>query len=115
MLASQLVCKTLVTLTCEVFVFHINDSFLCYSVSDDYFHYVVSGEDGPSQMGLEDLGMFRAIPGSTVFYPSDAVSAERAVELAANTKGICYIRTSRPNVPILYDNGEEFHVGKAKV
>lgn len=45
------------------------------------------GEDGPSQMGLEDIGMFRMIPGCTVFYPSDAVSTERAVELAAQTKG----------------------------
>ncbi|CAH0596130.1 unnamed protein product [Chrysodeixis includens] len=53
------------------------------------------GEDGPSQMGLEDLALFRAVPSATVFYPSDAVSTERAVELAANTRGICYIRTSR--------------------
>lgn len=73
------------------------------------------GEDGPSQMGLEDLAMFRAIPGCTVFYPSDAVSTERAVELAANTKGLCYIRTSRPNVPVIYSNNEEFIVGKAKI
>lgn len=57
------------------------------------------GEDGPSQMALEDLAMFRAIPGATVFYPSDSVSTERAVELAANTKGICFIRTSRPALP----------------
>lgn len=73
------------------------------------------GEDGPSQMGLEDLALFRSIPGSTVFYPSDAVSTERAVELAANTKGICYIRTSRPNTEIIYSNEEEFTIGKAKV
>lgn len=73
------------------------------------------GEDGPSQMGLEDIAMFRSIPGSTVFYPSDAVSTERAVELAANTKGICFIRTSRPNTPVLYDNGETFTPGKAKI
>ncbi|ESN98903.1 hypothetical protein HELRODRAFT_66984 [Helobdella robusta] len=73
------------------------------------------GEDGPSQMGLEDLAMFRAIPTCTVFYPSDAVSTERAVELAANTKGICYIRTSRPTVPHFYDNNEKFEIGKAKV
>lgn len=73
------------------------------------------GEDGPSQMALEDLAMFRAISGSTVFYPSDAVSAERAVELAANTKGICFIRTSRPNFPVLYKNDEKFEVGKAKI
>lgn len=73
------------------------------------------GEDGPSQMALEDLSMFRSIPGSTVFYPSDAVSAERAVELAANTKGVCFIRTSRPNVPVIYSNEEPFEVGKAKI
>lgn len=47
---------------------------------------VYLGEDGPSQMGLEDLAMFRAIPTATIFYPSDGVSTERAVELAANTK-----------------------------
>jgi transketolase len=73
------------------------------------------GEDGPSQMALEDIAMFRAIPGCTVFYPSDAVSTERAVELAANTRGICFIRTSRPNVPVIYANDEQFHVGKAKI
>jgi transketolase len=73
------------------------------------------GEDGPSQMALEDIAMFRSVPGSTVFYPTDAVSTERAVELAANTKGICFIRTSRPNVPVIYENDEPFAVGKAKV
>ncbi|XP_054707686.1 transketolase-like protein 2 isoform X2 [Uloborus diversus] len=73
------------------------------------------GEDGPSQMGLEDIAMFRSVHGSTVFYPSDAVSTERACELAANTQGICFIRTSRPNTPVLYANDEPFAVGKAKV
>ena len=73
------------------------------------------GEDGPSQMGLEDIAMFRTIPGSTVFYPSDAVSTERAVELAANTKGICFIRTSRPNTAVVYKNDEPFAVGKSKI
>ncbi|KAK7102916.1 hypothetical protein V1264_021071 [Littorina saxatilis] len=73
------------------------------------------GEDGPSQMALEDLAMFRTIPGCTVFYPSDAVSTERAVELAANTPGMCFIRTSRPNVPIIYSATEPFKVGQAKV
>lgn len=66
-------------------------------------------------MALEDLAMFRAVPGCTVFYPSDAVSMERAVELAANTKGMCFIRSSRPNLPVLYDNEEELVIGKAKV
>ena len=73
------------------------------------------GEDGPSQMGLEDIALFRTIPGSTVFYPSDAVSCERAVELAANTKGVCFIRTSRPNTAVLYANDEPFQVGKGKI
>jgi len=73
------------------------------------------GEDGPSQMALEDLAMFRSIPGSTVFYPSDAVSTERAAELAANKKGVCFIRTSRPNVPVIYANDEPFQIGKCKV
>ncbi|KAM9856022.1 transketolase-like protein 2 [Aulostomus maculatus] len=73
------------------------------------------GEDGPSQMALEDLAMFRAIPTCTVFYPSDAVSTERAVELAANTKGICFIRTSRPDTAVLYAPDEKFVIGKAKI
>ncbi|XP_071033205.1 transketolase isoform X2 [Parasteatoda tepidariorum] len=73
------------------------------------------GEDGPSQMGLEDLALFRSIYGSTVFYPSDAVSTERACELAANTNGICYIRTSRPETPVIYGNHDNFEVGKAKI
>ncbi|XP_068109748.1 transketolase isoform X2 [Hyperolius riggenbachi] len=73
------------------------------------------GEDGASQMGLEDLSMFRSVPNSTVFYPSDAVSAEKAVEIAANTKGICFIRTSRPENAVIYNNNEEFKIGHAKV
>src|SRR5262245_3615930 len=66
------------------------------------------GEDGPSQMGLEDLAMFRPIPGSVILYPSDAVSAERLVAEAAGHRGICYIRMSRPKTAILYSNDEQF-------
>merc|ERR1712106_264309 len=73
------------------------------------------GEDGPSQMALEDIAMFRSLPGCTVFYPSDAVACERAVELAANTRGICFVRVSRPATPIIYNNLEQFSVGKAKI
>ncbi|XP_077185825.1 transketolase-like protein 1 isoform X2 [Paroedura picta] len=73
------------------------------------------GEDGPSQMALEDLAMFRTVPGCTVFYPSDAVSTEHAVSLAANTKGICFIRTSRPETPVIYSQEEKFAIGQAKV
>jgi transketolase len=68
------------------------------------------GEDGPSQMGLEDLALFRAVPGSTVLYPSDAVSAERLTEAAARRPGICYLRTTRPKTPILYANEDAFPI-----
>jgi transketolase len=73
------------------------------------------GEDGPSQMALEDLGMFRAVPGSTVLYPCDAVSGERMVALAAATEGLCYIRTSRPKTPVIYEASETFTAGGSKM
>ena len=73
------------------------------------------GEDGPSQMGLEDIAMFRAIPEAVVLYPSDAASAERLVAEAAAHEGIVYLRTSRPKTPILYDAGESFPIGGSKV
>ena len=73
------------------------------------------GEDGPSQMGLEDLAMFRALPGSVVLYPSDAVATERLVAQAAAYKGIVYIRTSRPPTPTIYTNAETFPIGGSKV
>ena len=72
------------------------------------------GEDGPSQMALEDLAMFRAIPNSVVLYPSDAVSTERLVALAAEHRGIVYIRTSRPKSPVLFPNQESFEIGGSK-
>jgi len=73
------------------------------------------GEDGPSQMGLEDLAMMRAIEGSTVLYPSDAVATEHAVRLAAEHRGIVYIRTSRPKTPVIYSADKQFAVGRANV
>jgi transketolase len=65
-------------------------------------------------MALEDLAMMRALLGTTVLYPSDAVSGERLVETAARTPGIVYIRTSRAKTKVLYDNGEAFPVGGSK-
>ncbi|MEM4520792.1 MAG: transketolase [Candidatus Bathyarchaeia archaeon] len=73
------------------------------------------GEDGPSQMGLEDIAMFRAIYGSAVLYPCDAVSAEKLTWAMANYEGISYIRTTRPRTPVIYSNDEEFHIGGSKV
>ena len=72
------------------------------------------GEDGPSQMALEDLAMMRGLVDATVLYPSDAVSAERLVETAAKTPGLVYIRTSRPKTKVLYDNAATFPVGGSK-
>jgi len=72
------------------------------------------GEDGPSQMALEDLAMMRAVTGATVLYPSDAVCAERCIEAAARTAGIVYIRTSRPKTPVLYPNDAAFPIGGSK-
>lgn len=73
------------------------------------------GEDGASQMGLEDLAMFRGTLNSTVLYPSDAVSAEKLTLAAAKTQGVVYLRTSRPKTPILYKTSEEFPIGGSKV
>jgi transketolase len=73
------------------------------------------GEDGPSQMALEDIAMMRAIAGSAVLYPCDAVSTEKLVEQMAQTKGICFLRTSRPKTPVIYGNDEPFPIGGAKV
>lgn len=73
------------------------------------------GEDGASQMALEDLAMMRAVLGTTVLYPSDAVSTERLVALAAQTEGITYIRTTRPKTPVIYDATETFVRGGSKV
>jgi len=73
------------------------------------------GEDGPSQMALEDLAMMRAIAGSVVLYPSDAVSTEKLVEQMASARGIHFLRTSRPKTPVIYGNDEQFPIGGAKV
>ncbi|MGH9330358.1 MAG: transketolase [Vicinamibacterales bacterium] len=72
------------------------------------------GEDGPSQMALEDLALMRAVPNCTVLYPCDGTSAERLVALAAYHPGPAYIRTSRPKTPVIYDASERFHVGGSK-
>jgi transketolase len=73
------------------------------------------GEDGPSQMGLEDLAMMRAVLGSVVLYPADAVSAEKLVEALARHQGIGYLRTTRMGTPVIYGNAEEFAIGGSKV
>ena len=66
------------------------------------------GEDGPTHMALEDLALFRSLPGATVLYPSDMLSAYRAVEVALNIKGLVYIKTSRPVLANIHNNWDEF-------
>lgn len=73
------------------------------------------GEDGPSQMGLEDLAFFRTIADCLVLYPCDAVSTEKLVALAAEYRGLAYIRTTRQGTPVIYEPGEEFPAGGCKV
>jgi transketolase len=73
------------------------------------------GADGPSQMALEDLAMMRAVHGSTVLYPSDAVSAAYLVREMAGRGGVVYLRTTRGSYPVLYGPDEIFPVGGAKV
>ena len=73
------------------------------------------GEDGPSQMALEDLAMMRAVPDCAVLYPCDGVSTERLTEVAVAYHGMAYIRTSRPKTPVIYSSTEEFVLGGSKV
>jgi transketolase len=73
------------------------------------------GEDGPSQMALEDLAALRAVHGSTVLYPSDANQAAALLAAAADRKGIVFMRTTREKTPVIYPPGEEFPIGEARV
>jgi len=73
------------------------------------------GEDGPSQMGLEDIAAFRAIHGSTVLHPCDANQTVRLVAAMAETDGISYLRTLRPATTVLYSPDEEFEIGGSRV
>lgn len=73
------------------------------------------GQDGPSQMGLEDLAAMRAVHGSTVLYPSDAASAAALTAAMADLRGVSYLRTTRGAYPVLYGPDEDFPVGGSKI
>lgn len=74
------------------------------------------GQDGPSQMALEDIAMFSTLPGSAILYPSDAVSTHRLLEeMLEYNQGISYLRTTRASSPVIYDVNEEFVMGGCKV
>jgi transketolase len=73
------------------------------------------GPDGPSQMGLEDIAMFRTLLGSVVLHPCDAISTEKLLERMAQSRGIFYLRTMRQKTPIIYDPSDDFPIGGNKV
>jgi transketolase len=73
------------------------------------------GEDGPSQMALEDLASLRAIHGSTVLYPSDPNQAAELLAAAADREGIVFMRTTREKTPVIYQPGERFEIGGSRV
>jgi len=76
---------------------------------------VAIGQDGPSQMALEDLAAFRAVHGSTVLYPCDANQAAGLTALMADVTGISYLRAARGDTPVIYEPGEQFTVGGSRV
>lgn len=76
---------------------------------------VAIGEDGPSQMGLEDLALFRSLIDSVVLYPADAVATDQLVEAAARHAGIVYLRTNRNETPVIYDAADRFTIGGSQV
>jgi len=71
------------------------------------------GEDGPSQMGIEDVALATSFPGMTVIVPCDALSARKATEAMLEHDGPTYLRLGRPKVPVVYTNGCEFEIGKS--
>jgi len=73
------------------------------------------GEDGPSQMGLEDISMMRSLLNCVVFYPSDAVSTAALIKIMADKKGIFYLRTTRGKAPVIYKENEKFKIGGSKI
>jgi transketolase len=97
------------------------DQIRMAAISNATIHLVGShagvsiGEDGPSQMALEDLAMMRAVCGSTVLYPSDPNQTAKLVLQMIDLPGISFLRTTREKTPVLYPAGEEFPVGGSKV
>lgn len=113
--------KRVVASTFAAFFSRAFDQIRMASVSGAHFHLVGShagvsiGEDGPSQMGLEDIAMMRAVFGSAVLYPCDANQTVQLTREMLDLPGITYLRTTRAKTPIIYPAGEEFPVGGSKV
>ncbi len=104
------------------FMTRAHDQIRMAAIGQSTIHLVGShagvsiGQDGPSQMALEDIAMMRALPNSIVLYPSDAISTYKLIEQMANYhEGISYLRTTRMDTPVHYNNTDEFSIGGCKV
>jgi transketolase len=113
--------KKVVASTFAAFFTRAFDQIRMASLSNATLHLVGShcgvsiGQDGPSQMGLEDIAMMRAVCGSTVLYPCDANQTAVLVDAMVELPGITFLRTTREKTPIIYQPGEEFPVGGSRV
>ncbi len=107
--------------TFAAFLSRAHDQIRMSALSNGNFTLVGShagvsiGEDGASQMGLEDIAMFRTLPNSIIFYPSDGVSTEKLTYLASKLKGIKYLRTTRNKTPVIYSEKDKFELGDFKI
>lgn len=113
--------KTPFVSTFAAFLTRASDQIRMARYSDAAIKFVGShagvsiGEDGPSQMGLEDIALFRAVPDTVVLHPCDAVSTDRLVAVAAEHPSMVYLRTLRQATPVIYGPEEEFAVGGSKL
>ncbi|MDP2649785.1 MAG: transketolase [bacterium] len=107
--------------TFAAFLTRAYDQIRMASISKSNIKFVGShagvsiGEDGPSQMGLEDMAMFGTIPDSIIFHPCDAFSTSKIIPLVYSFSGISYLRTLRPKTPLLYGKDDEFKIGGSKI
>ena len=107
--ASFLICKTFDQLRMSIANPHLNVKLIGS-------HGGISiGEDGASQMGVEDIALTCSLPGFVVMVPADELSTRELVRLAAKYVGPVYIRTGRPKAPVIYPNGGDFEIGKANI
>jgi transketolase len=113
--------KTPFVATFAAFLTRAADQIRMAMVSEANIKFVGShvgvsiGEDGPSQMGLEDIALFGTLPGTIVLQPADAVSTAKLIPLMVSHKGFAYMRTLRPKTPLLYNHDEEFSIGGSKI
>ena len=113
--------KIPVVATFGAFLIRAADQIRMARVSEANIKFVGShvgvsiGEDGPSQMALEDIAMFGAIPDTIIFQPADAITASKLTELMINHKGFVYMRTLRPKTKLLYKAEETFKIGGSKI